>query len=164
MFFHTSLSDLRWAWKPRIPYNIVVIFFVQNLPPRLWGVRDSYWVAYKLIVWYWRKNKNFLEKLFFFDEKYFSRKIFSTKKSEISRFSSKSQWWNLRFWWDFHQNYVFWKIFFIEKTCFSRNFYFFLQIHPISFYVTKYDHITLNRLGGSSRTKNIMFFYNIGPT
>ena len=48
----------------------------------------------------------------------------------------------------FHQNDVFWKIFFIEKTRFSRNFLFFLQIHPISFYVTKYDHITPNRLGG----------------
>ena len=52
---------------------------------------------------------------------------------------------------DFHQIYFFWKIFFIEKK--NREFLIFLQIHPISFYVTKYDHITPNRLGGSSRTK-----------
>ena len=62
---------------------------------------------------------------------------------------------------DFHQNYVFWKIFFIEKTRFSRKCIFFLQIHPISFYVTKYDHITPNRLGGSSRTKYKLNFFMI---
>ena len=53
---------------------------------------------------------------------------------------------------DFPRKYFFIKIFFIEKKIFPEKM-FFLQIHAISFYVTKYGHITPNSLGGSSRIK-----------
>ena len=66
---------------------------------------------------------------------------------------------------DFPRKYFFIKIFFIEKKRFSRKFIFFLQIHAISFYVTKYDHITPNSLGSwvglkiKQIMKKVSFFY-----
>ena len=84
-----SLSDLRCPRISSPRWKKVNTFFFRELPSRLLGVRDSYWVAYKLIVWYWRKNINLLEKL-----------CFSMKNIIRENFSRHP---NLRFR-DFHQN------------------------------------------------------------
>ena len=151
--FYISLLDLRWARKPRISWNIWSIFFVRDLPPRLWGVRISYWVAYKLIVWYWRKNKNFLEKLFFSMKNIFREKFSRQKNLRFRDFHQNP---NDEIS-DFHWNYFFWEIFFIEKKN-SRNFLFFLQYHTISLYATRYEILTPHSLGGSSRIKKNSLF------
>ena len=96
------------------------------------------------------KNKkwNFSEKLYLFDEKYFSKdwwkienfkKVNFFRKSAIFRnFSKKLTFWNFRFFRNFSENVTFWnfrffkivrKIFFIEKNTVFRKKGFFIVSH-----------------------------------
>ena len=112
-----------------------------------------------MIVWYWRKNKNFSKNFFFSMKNIFREKILDQKIWDFVIFinisMTKSQ--------IFLEKCFSSKYFSSKKKSFSRKFLFFLQIHAISFYVTKYGHITPNSLGGSSRIKKPIFCMILDP-